>query len=417
MTDLPQPRSEDAEEAILSCLIQFPTLCDDARKDVPTDSFYHAANRLLFSELLVMHERGDPIELMALTQHLINRSLLDSVGGAAVVTHIFNINVLPSSYGFYKKELKDKLLLRQMIHVCESSALKCRMHQDDAPEAVAAMCSQIMDTVKPELSADHKPFKTHIGEYLDIWQARMSGEMETAIPTRWDSFNATFGGITPTMWLICAYPSQGKSTLAQNLLEDAVAHGHHAIWYSFEMDRDECMDRLIVAQSKIDSKKVFFPKNNPINQEDSRAIARATEEMNRWNIHLRPEPSWTIEQIDADVRSLCSRHKVGLVVIDYLQLVPTEKDFGSRAEQVAYISRLVKRRISGANRLPVILLSQLNDDGRVLDSRAPTQDASNIISIDEQKGLQVGKNRNGKKGHHLPIYLNGSQFTFEQKTK
>jgi replicative DNA helicase len=411
------PRAEDAEQGLLSCLLSNPiALCDDMKKHVPPDHFYHAGNRLIFTEILAANEAGVPINLQSLCQWFIDRATIDKIGGPAILAELLNFNPTPAHYPYFIGILRDKALLRRTVLACTTGIQKCYEHQEDVPEAVAAICSEIFDAIRPDLSSGHKSFKTHISEYLDIWQKRMTGEVDSGIPTRWDCFNSTFGGITAAYWLLAAYPSEGKSSLAQNLMEDTVCHGKHAVWYSYEMDRTECLDRLMVARSGIDSDKVFRPRNNKPTQEDARSITRAITEMNEWGMHLRCEPSWTIEQIDADVKALCAKHPVGLVVIDFLQLVPTQKTFGSRAEQVAYISRLAKRQISAANRVAVLMLSQLNDDGKTLDSRAPNQDASNALSIEGDRGLLVVKNRNGRKGHFLPLRLNGATFSFEKFT-
>lgn len=408
-----QLRSDEAERALLSCLLTFPALCEDAKLTVPEEYFHHQGNLLIFNELLAMSESETPMELPAVLGWFNDRQLTDKIGGPVTLSEIFNFTATPAHYQYYRDRLRDKHLLRQTVKTLMSALQRCYDQHDDVPQAVAAICSSVVDSVKPHSVIGHKSFKAHLAEYLEVWQGRATGKVHTAIPTRWDAFNATFGGLTPTLWLVCAYPSQGKSALAQNLIEDVVATGKHAAWYSYEMDRDECLDRVTIACTNLASAKIFRPKDNPLTAEEYKVVSAATRTMNEWNIHMRPEPTWTIEQIDADVKSLCAKHDMGIVVIDYLQLVETSKPFRNRAEQVAYISRLVKRRISGANRVPVVLLSQLNDVGQTLDSRAPTQDAANIITI-EDGGLLVGKNRNGRKGHHMPIFLNGALFSFEQ---
>ncbi|WP_075090032.1 DnaB-like helicase C-terminal domain-containing protein [Verrucomicrobium spinosum] len=154
--------------------------------------------------------------------------------------------------------------------------------------------------------------------------------------------------------------------------------------------------------------------------------------MMNFGLHLRCEPTWTVEQIVAETRAMKRRNaNLKLVVVDYLQLVPTAKDFGAkRSDQVAYISRTLKRDVSAANGIAVVVLSQLNDDGKTLDSRAPGQDASNVLFIEQagetrdpvtrkavkkEGGLRVAKNRNGPRGHLLPIRLEGASFCFEER--
>ncbi len=409
------PRSDEAETGLLSCLMANPlALCPDCKVNVPDDHFHHAGYRLLYAEILAAHDHAIPISPPTLSQWMKDRGTLDSIGGEVILHELLDFNPAPAFYPHYIGILRDKWLLRRTAQACTLGAQKCYEHHENVPDAVASICGAIFDTVKPELSKGHKSFKTHVAEYVDTWQKRVTGEIEAGIPTRWTCFNTTFGGITKTMWVVAAFPSMGKSTLGQNMIEDVLAHAKHAIWYSYEMDETECMDRLMVSRTQIESQKVLFPAMHPMQREDERKISRAVTEMQNWGLHLRCEPTWTIEQIEADVKALCAKHPIGLVVIDYLQLVQTDKTFGTRAEQVAYISRRIKLRVSAQNRVAALVLSQLNDDGRILDSRAATQDGANIMTIEGEKGIKVIKNRNGPKGHLLPLRLNGALFTFEE---
>lgn len=121
------------------------------------------------------------------------------------------------------------------------------------------------------------------------------------------------------------------------------------------------------------------------------------------------------------------RPNLKLAIIDYLQLIPTKKEFKQRSEQVAYISRTAKRDIQAANEICCVMLSQLNDEGKTLDSRAPIQDSSCIVRIEPEfsetvknreivhpAGIRVGKNRNLPSGELLKMRLNGQFFTFEE---
>lgn len=409
------PRSEESETGILSCLLSNPlALCDDCKLHVPEDYFHHVGLRLLYTEILAAHAKAIPISLPTLSQWLTDRETFDKVGGMATLLDLLNFDPTPAHYPYFIGILRDKWLLRRTAQACTLGAQQCYEHHENVPDAVASICGAIFDTVKPELSKGHKSFKTHVSEYLDTWQGRANGSIEAGIPTRWNCFNTTFGGVTKTMWVVAAFPSQGKSTLAQNIIEDVLAHGKHAIWYSYEMDEAECMDRLMVSRTQISSQKVLFPAMHTLQNEDNRKITRAVADMQTWGLHLRCEPTWTIEQVEADVKNLCAKHPIGLVVLDYLQLIGTDKTFSTRAEHVAHVSRRIKLRISAQNHVAALVLSQLNDDGRILDSRAASQDGANIMTIEGEKGIKVIKNRNGPKGHLLPLRLNGALFTFEE---
>lgn len=419
------PRSDDAERGVLSCFLQNPEeLFSDARLILSPEAFYHAGNRLLFEELLAFEAAPEkkPLDLVTLSQWLLDRKLMDQIGGPATLAELYNFVPTPAHYSHYCGILRDKLLLRSIVKECSATIQACYEHEDAPREVASGICTRLLDTLSPRQLERRQSFDAMLFEYTAEFRKRMKGETDAALPSRWPSFNRTFGGITPTLWLISGYPSQGKSTLAQNLVEDVVHAGRQAAWYSYEMNPTECIDRLMVSDTSVDPRKIFFPKDHPPTSQEQDRITDTLVKMHGWGLHLRTDASLTIEDIDADVRLLKTKHDLALVVIDYAQLVPTSaKKFHTRAEEMAHVSRSCKR-ISRVHGVAIVLLSQQNDEGRTLDSRAFTQDASNYLILedphgDHEGGLRVTKNRNGQRGDLLPITLDGKRFQFVERAE
>lgn len=421
------PYAPEAEQGVLSCLLHSPdTLLPDAATSMPQEWLYNPAHRLLYSVMLERHASGALVEYITLSQHLQDRGLMDKIGGQGALADLLDFVPIPAHYGHYKAILREKWLCRSLIALADDAKAKCYEHQEDVAELVGAITEGFFALSKQEQGAGRKAFKEDLAQYCCTWEDRLAGRVTTGIPTRWPSFNATFGGILPRLWLIAGFPSDGKSALLQNLAEDALAHGKHVLWFSYEMDETEIIDRLVTARTGLDSREVFFPQNG-VSRTATRRISQAVGELQGLPLHLRCEATWTADQIVAETRAMALKHPVGLVAIDYLQLVPTGKQFNTRAEEVAYMSRAFKLA-SAALGIPFVVLSQLNDDGKTKESRAPTQDASNIIFIETESettergkaptrhpgGLRVVKNRNGKRGDLLPICLNGPTFTFRE---
>lgn len=423
------PSNHEAEKALLSCLLQSVDRIHQAQQDFADEHFYHPACLLLFQSLKQMVMESVPLELPAIMGWLIDRELIDKCGGPGELGDLYSFTPTAAHYSYYRDILHQKSKQRALICSLEASLVDAKGVGDGDVEPVLSGAAERLFLISKETQKRDVPFKEKILSHLDVLEARAQGTLETGIPTRWPSLNRLFGGLTPRMWLICGYPSDGKSTLAQNLVEDVLNAGFEVLWFVYEMDETEVMDRLVSSRSQVDSSKVFFPRDNPLKREEQKRMSQAVMELAQQGLHLRCEPTWTIEQMVSETRALKRRNpKLKLVVGDYLQLIPTKKDFGSRrADQVAYISRMFKRDISAANEIAAIMLSQLNDDGKVLDSRAATQDASNIMMIEPEveadpknkvqkrnAALFCPKNRNGVKRKRLPIRLNGSVFTFEE---
>lgn len=427
------PWDGDAEKGVLSCFFAEPSLLNDAQVSVPDEAFYHPSNVLIFQTFKRLQNEGKPVDYISVSVFMRDSGIIDKVGGAGTLSEILNFVPTPAHYGYYKDILREKRIRREIIKGCMEAMEEAYVMQDDVTELMARTADRFFELTKQSDGVQRKTFKQHMADYVDVWEDRLHGRVQTGIPTRWPSFNAAFGGITKGMWLICAYPSSGKSSLKQNLVEDTVAQGGHVLDFSYESDETEIIDRHVTAHTELGSKAIFYPVlgQGQFPRENSRKITRAVGDLQNWGLHMRCEGTWTAEQIVAETRAMLLKHPIKLVCVDYLQLVPTSKDSGdSRAERVAHVSRTLKRG-SLTLGIPFLVLSQLNDDGKTLDSRAPTQDAHNIIKIEDPGeftegtgkhakivkhpgGLRVAKGRNVERNKLLPIILDGANFTFRE---
>jgi replicative DNA helicase len=423
------PQDQDAEKGVLSCFLHNPAILGEAVTNLPDDAFYHPANKTLYQVMKRMQADGRPVEYIAITNYTRDTGLLDKIGGAGTLSELLNFVPTPMHYPYYTGILRDKLKLRRVITACMDTVAQAYEHHEDVGSFMSLVAERYFELTRQNQTVGRKAFKEIVSDYMETWEKRMRGDIETGIPTRWPSFNATFGGITPHMWLICGYPSDGKSSLAQNLAEDTLAHGGEVLWFHYESNETEVVDRLMTARTQLSSQKIFFPQNG-VKREEMHLITRACGDMAKWGLHLRCEATWTVEQIVAETRSMRLKHDIRLVVVDYLQLIPSGKDFGTnRAQEVAHMSATLKQG-SASMTLPFVVMSQLNDDGKTRESRAPNQDAHNVVFIvapqPEEKdargrtlqpakpgGLRVVKNRNGKRGDLLPISMpDKGTFTF-----
>jgi replicative DNA helicase len=422
------PYAEQAEKGLISCFLEKPDLLTDAQNTLPREAFYQPDCRLIYETMLEMYGDELPITYITLSELLENRELIHKVGGQGRLAELLDFAPTPTHYTYYRGLATDKLLTRRLMAACDDSKEDASAMLETPQVALDAASDRFYALQKQQTHKGHRSFKDIISTYRETWEARAKGEKAAGIPTRWRSFNQTFGGLTPALWLIAGYPSDGKSSLAQNLVEDVLAQGKHALWISEEMSETDLVDRLITAKTRLNSQKIFFPQNG-FDRQDASRITTAADHMEAWPLHLRCETGWTFEQMMSETRALSLKHDLGVVVIDYLQLLTTTKDYDTRAQQIAAITRAMKRT-SGSLSVPIVFLSQLSDDGKTYEGRSPTQDAVNALCIEQEQegwdkatrknvkrpaGLRVAKNRNGKKGHLLPIYLDGATFTFRER--
>jgi replicative DNA helicase len=208
--------------------------------------------------------------------------------------------------------------------------------------------------------------------------------------------------------------SAGKSALAQSLIEDIVfINDSRAVWYSLEMSERDLAYRLTASRGSIDGKRIFNPRNHGLRQQDTQALTKAVAELGEADIVLRSSSDITAEQIRAEVRDYAADGNLGLVVVDYLQLIDAYGDRNTTQEQILH--RISKTLLSICKELDVavIALTQLNDQGRIRSCRAIGQDAEVYLTIEED-GLFVAKNRNGERNITLPITLDKPHFRFAE---
>lgn len=422
------PFANDAERGLLSAFFNKGDLLADAQNTIPQEAFYHPASRLLYETLIEFHQDERPIDWIAISEHLTDKGLMEKIGGPGTIPELLDFSPTPAHYPYYKEIVLQKYLLRRIIGACTEGIQKSYENEQEPRVLLDAVSDSIYAIQKQQQTKDHRTFKDILTSYIGVWEDRLAGRKTSGIPTRWPSFNKTFGGLTPALWLIAGYPSDGKSSLAQNITEDVLAQGKHALVFSEEMSETDWVDRLMTAKTRLNSQKIFFPQNG-FDRHDASLITTAADHMENWPLHLRCETGWTFEQMASETRALSLKHDLGLVVIDYLQLLTTTKEYDTRAQQIAAITRGMKK-LSGSLGIAIVFLSQLSDDGKTYEGRSPTQDAVNALCIEQEQesfntktrkretrsaGLRVVKCRNGRKGHQLPIVLDGATFTFREK--
>ena len=178
-------------------------------------------------------------------------------------------------------------------------------------------------------------------------------------------------------------------------------------------DRD-LSRRLVASHSDVDGRKLFMPKTHRPTNREVQAIGRSARTLSETKIELRPNTFVTVEEIRADAQAMAAQDGgLGLLCVDYLQLADTEQKSETRAERFAKISRTL-RGVSMELDVPVICLTQLNDQGRISDSRAIGKDAEVYLTI-ESDGVLVAKNRNGERDVTLPLFLDGPHFRFYER--
>ena len=352
------PQSLEAEKSVLGCLLLDPMLCDDVLMIVKPDDFYSEANSRLFAQMTTMHNEGMKIDVTLLIERLKSSGELDLIGGMAYLGEVAQSVAVPAHAEHYAKIVRDKSTLRGLIHA--------------GTEILRDAFDSTRDPVELVGQAEQKIFGIHdmrsggvvteiydvLMETFELIDRRVEHGGATGIPTGLHDLDNLTGGLHNSEFVIlAARPSMGKTALAMNIAENVVIDAKvPTLFVSLEMARHELAQRLLASQGRIDGTKF---RSGMMSREDREKLVEASAKLSKAPLFIDDSPSRSMSEIAAEARRLQRKHGLGLIVIDYLQLIQPENPRDPRQEQVAKIARRLKglaRELS----VPVLCLAQLN---------------------------------------------------------
>ncbi len=416
------PHSIEAEQAIIGGLLLDNAAWEDIADKVMLEDFYRHDHQLLFKAIKELVEHGNPFDVITLSQHLERLNILQEVGGLACIGEIVRNTPNANNILAYAEIVREQALLRQLIHTCNEinnyafNPKGQRSHEilDFAEKKIF----QIGDLRNKENSGFNS-IKSLVADVIDRIDVLFnSKEQYTGIPTGFKEFDDLTSGLQKAdLVIIAGRPSMGKTTFAMNIVENTAIKAKIPVAvFSLEMPGSSLAMRMMSSLGGINQQRV---RSGKLEDEDWPRLTSAVNLLSEANIFIDDTPSLSPSEVRARVRRLKRKHDIGLVVIDYLQLMQVSNS-ENRVNEISEISRSLKALAKEMD-VPVVALSQLN---RTLEQRtnkrplmsdlresgAIEQDADLIVFIyrDEvyneespDKGVAeiiIGKQRNGPLG-------------------
>jgi replicative DNA helicase len=398
-------------------------LSDDIVPLVVADDFYFDPNRRIFKHLIEMRNDGSGIDLLLLINRLQEASELEAVGGQAYLGELMNSVHVTAHAEYYAKIVREKSVLRQLIHTC-SSVIQGAFAPDSTPKDLlnksASQMNELCESQTTNQVVDLKTIMFDAGAYLD---RKMRGESDTVKTGFLDLDDMTDGMHPNELIILAARPSVGKTAFATNIAEHvSVNLKQTVLLVSLEMSAQELALRLICSRGKIDSNKI---RRNFLSDAEKSRFMETANDLSQATMFIDDTPSRTVSEIAAVARRLKRQNDLRFVVIDYLGLIEPENPNDPRQEQVAKNARRLKG-LARELHLPILCLAQLNrqadfsKDSRprlahLRESGAIEQDADVVLFVHrpdkemkpEDKGYSevvgiaeiiVAKQRNGPTG-------------------
>ena len=430
------PQNIEAEESLLSAiLIDNRTLLDVLELLVP-ENFYKTAHQLIFAGITELFTRNEPIDLVTLTNILKEKGHLDKIGGASYLARLVDTVPLAANAQHYARIIHGKSALRQLIEKSNMIAQRCFEDRGEVDAVIDFAESSIFEISENKTSQSVHPLSKIIETNIDALEERQGNRaIITGVPTGFPILdNKTSGLQKADLIILAARPGMGKTALALNIARHAaVEAGIPVVIFSLEMSKEQLSMRLLSSEARLDSSRL---RSGFITQEDWLKITEAAGVLSNAPVLIDDTPSLSAMEIRAKARRLKMDKNIGLIIIDYLQLMQGRRGAERRELEISEISRSLKALAKELN-LPVIALSQLNrmleqrSDKRpqlsdLRESGALEQDADVVTFIyrdevynkDEnnpEKGkaeVIIAKQRNGPVGT-IPLVFLGAYTRFE----
>ncbi len=416
------PQNLEAEQAVLGSILLKDKSFGTVLEILKSNDFYRDAHKIIFETMLDLFELNEPQDLLTITNLLNDRNQLESVGGAGYLATLTSIVPVTANIAAYAKIVRQKSILRNLIEVNTDIAARCYEEQGDIDILIDEAEQAIFDIAG---SKGGKSF-THIkqvvpGAFQMVEQLYKRKELITGVPTGYKVLDKMTAGLQPSdLIILAARPSMGKTSFAMNIAQHAALVEKTGVAvFSLEMSKEQLVMRLLSSVGRIDSQRI---RTGKLHDEDWPKLTRAVGMLSEAPIFIDDQPGISVLDMRAKVRRLAAQHDIGLIVVDYLQLMTGRSSSENRTQEISEISRSLKA-VAKEHNVPVIALSQLNrglesrTDKRPMmsdlrESGAIEQDADIIMFIyrDEvynkaednpNRGISeiiIGKQRNGPTG-------------------
>ncbi|CCK80447.1 MULTISPECIES: replicative DNA helicase [Desulfobacula] len=432
------PHDLDAEESILSAIFINNNSLHDIIDILSPEDFYKGAHKKIFKVIIELALREEPADLVTVANRLKEKDELESIGGAAYLAAISDAAPIAVNAVHYAKIIHGKASLRQMITAASDIIERCLKDKGDVEEIIDFAESSIFNIAEKKSKSSFQSLGELISLNIDKLEEQQGKDGGlSGLSTGYTKLNNITSGLQKSdLIILAARPSMGKTAFALNMARNvAVEERKPVAVFSLEMSNEQLSMRLLTSEARIDSNRL---RTGFINQEDWQNATDAAGVLNDLPIFIDDTPNITAMEIRAKARKLYQKHnEIGLIIIDYLQLMRPPFKTDRRDLEIAEISRSLKA-LAKELEVPIIALSQLN---RMLEQRADKrpmlsdlresgaleQDADIVAFIyrDEvynkeadnpKKGtaeIIVAKNRNGATGTAFMHFM-GQYTRFEE---
>lgn len=353
------PNNVEAEQSVIGAMLMDRDAITIASEILTVDDFYQKQYGILFEAMVELYTENVPVDLITLQNRLKEKDVPPEISSLEFVRDM--ITKVPTSVnvGTYAKIVSEKAALRRLIRVNEEIASACYAGKDSVEEIMEDTEKKIFQVLQRKTNDEFVPIKDVVLNALDKIEAasRMKGSV-TGMPTGFIDLDYKTSGFQPSdLILIAARPSMGKTAFVLNIAEYMAFRSNETVAiFSLEMSKEQLVNRLFALESRVDSQIL---RTGNLSDNDWSSLIEAAGVIGRSNLIIDDTPGISVSELRSKCRKYKLEHNLGIIMIDYLQLMQGSRKSESRQQEISDISRSLKE-IARELQVPVVALSQLS---------------------------------------------------------
>ena len=421
------PYSEDAEQAVLSAMLMDQDAVMRAAEHLDDSMFYAERHRRIFRGMIAIAERGGVVDPLTLADEMSRRGELDSSGGKDYLGFLMDVVPTAANVEYHALIVREKALMRRLIEISTTTVQEAFEGKMTASDLLDEAESRIFQISQQRTRDGFTRIKELLWPTMERIEAlQRGGKTITGVPTGFGDLDEMTSGFQPSdLIIVAARPSMGKTAFTLNIAQHAAIDANIPVaFFSLEMSKESLVQRMLTAEARIDAQRL---RKGMLRDDDFPRLARAAGILSSAPVWIDDTPGITLLEMRSKARRLKADANIGMVIVDYLQLMQGPTNAESRQQEVSQISRGLKALAKELS-VPVVALSQLSraPEQRTGDNKRPQlsdlresgaieQDADLIMflyrqemydgpvdkdgnSLEGKAEVIVGKQRNGPTG-------------------
>ncbi len=354
------PHNIEAEQAVIGAIFLDANAFSVAAERLSPLDFYKSSHETVFEVMLDLYEKGEPIDLVTVTTLLNNRGLIEQVGGVTYITNIAGSVPTAANIDYYSKIVEEKSILRNLIKTATNIVTSTFTKEDEVEKLLDEAERSILEVSNRKNATDFKQIRDVLEQvYENIEQLHHQKGDVTGVATGFRDLDRITSGFQKNDFIIiAARPSVGKTAFALNIAQNvAIKTGENVALFSLEMGAEQLVQRMLCAEGNIDSQRL---RTGQLEEDDWEKLTMAMGSLSHAGIYIDDSATVRVSDIRSKCRRLKQEEGLGMIIIDYLQLIQgSGRARENRQQEVSEISRSLKA-LARELEVPLIALSQLS---------------------------------------------------------